>query len=196
MWFLVAVLRKHEQLQYKFDWNWSEESIPPWSLCGSFKGVCIFPRYRGKALLVGRKRRSRKKLNIISSEMKLINFVLILSLFYSRRIVKSHCLRRRRGCHGNWTSYHGPASGSLSARIFRRLRNGDSSFYKQNTSPHYPLAFQTSLQNLLAWRGKVECWLAPCRGPVQPGPIARGWGTQIPWVGPSTMHRWYCVCRR
>ena len=76
MWLLVAGLRKHEQLQYKLDWNWSEESIPPRSLCGSFKGVCIFPRFRGKVLLVGRKRRSRKKLNIISSEMKLINFYL------------------------------------------------------------------------------------------------------------------------
>ena len=105
-------------------------------------------------------------------KLKVINFVLIFSLFYSRKFLKSHYPSHNQGCHVSRDSCHGPVGDFLSSRIFRRLGNGGRSFYTHCT----PLsncfsAFQTFLSNLLARRNLMECWLAPCRGQEHSGPM-------------------------
>ena len=105
-------------------------------------------------------------------KLKVINFVLIFSLFYSRKFLKSRYPLHNRGYHVSWNSCHGPVGDFLSSRIFRRLGNGGRSFYTHCT----PLsncfsAFQTFLSNLLARRNRMKCWLAPCRGQEHSGPM-------------------------
>ena len=143
---IVAGLRKQEQLQNKLDSNWFVESLPPRVLCGSFNGVSILPRWRGKLLLIRRKERIRKKLShmFLKNEIEW-RLLVILNPFCSNEVLTFLHHWCRRHYHEHSLPFHGLMNAYDYCHTFHKSSTLDSSFCKRSTPRCWPEKNQTSL---------------------------------------------------